>query len=451
MTPRRFAVVAVGACVAVAVGSLALPAALTFDPWAWMVWGREIGRFDLDTTGSPSWKPFPALLATPLAPLGTDLGPAAWLVATRTLALLGVVGVGRLAGRLGGVAAAPVAAGLVLLTPDGDPRFLRLVAEGHVAPLALTFVAWAAVFHLAGRRRGALGLAWCAALIRPEAWPLLGLYALWLWWRDPATRAVVAVVLVTVPLLWFGGDWLGSGDAWHGADVARVGADDPIGTRAVDALSVAATMVPIPAWLLAVVGVETARRRGERTVLVLAAGALMWTVVVVAMAVVLGYAALGRFFLPAAGTVCVLAGVGLVRAMVALQRARATAGIAAIALLLAFVVSLLPRVVGIEDVLDDVIDRGRLEDDLDLVLDRAGGADAILACGPPAVSSSGLLRPAVAWKLDLALHDVRRVRDDHRGAVVVRADTELETDVAERGDVVELARTAEWVVFRVEC
>lgn len=450
MTPRRFAVVAVGACLVVAVASLALPAALTFDPWAWMVWGREIGRFELDTTGSPSWKPFPALLATPLAPLGTDLGPTAWLVVTRTLALLGVVGVARLAGRLAGGVAAVVAAGLVLLTPDGDPRFLRLVAEGHVAPLALTFAVWAAVFHLAGRRRGALGLGWCAALIRPETWPLLGLYALWLWWRDPASRAVVAVVLVSIPLLWFGGDWLGSGDAWHGADVARVGADDPIGTRAVDALSVAAAMVPAPAWFFAVVGVETARRRGDHRVLVLAAGALVWAFVVVAMAVVLGYAALGRFFLPAAGSLCVLAGVGVVRTVGVLRDTRATAAVAAVVLLVAGV-ALVPRAVGIEEVLDDVVDRGRLEDDLDLVLDRAGGADAILACGPPAVSSSGLLRPAVAWKLDLALHDVRRVRDDHRGAVVVRADTGSEADVAERGDVVELARTAEWVVFRVEC
>jgi hypothetical protein len=142
--------------------------------------------------------------------------------------------------------------------------------------------------------------------------------------------------------------------------------------------------------------------------------------------------------------------VGVVRTVGVLRDTRATAAVAAVVLLVAGV-ALVPRAVGIEEVLDDVVDRGRLEDDLDLVLDRAGGADAILACGPPAVSSSGLLRPAVAWKLDLALHDVRRVRDDHRGAVVVRADTGSEADVAERGDVVELARTAEWVVFRVEC
>ena len=47
--------------------SLLLPWALAFDPLAWLVWGREIGRLALDTTTGPSWKPFPVLFTAPFA------------------------------------------------------------------------------------------------------------------------------------------------------------------------------------------------------------------------------------------------------------------------------------------------------------------------------------------------------------------------------------------------
>ena len=50
-------------------------------------------------------------------------------------------------------------------------------SEGLLAAAAL----WAIVAHLDGRHRAALGLLTAAALLRPEVWPFLGLYGLWLW------------------------------------------------------------------------------------------------------------------------------------------------------------------------------------------------------------------------------------------------------------------------------
>ena len=38
------------------------PSAPTYDPWAWIVWGREILHLDLSTVDGPSWKPLPVLL-----------------------------------------------------------------------------------------------------------------------------------------------------------------------------------------------------------------------------------------------------------------------------------------------------------------------------------------------------------------------------------------------------
>ena len=63
----RGGAVLVVAALALAALSLLRPWALAFDPWAWVVWGRETGRLALDTSSGPSWKPFPVLFTTPLA------------------------------------------------------------------------------------------------------------------------------------------------------------------------------------------------------------------------------------------------------------------------------------------------------------------------------------------------------------------------------------------------
>ena len=58
-------------------------------------------------------------------------------------------------------------------------------SEGLLAAAAL----WAVVAHLDGHRRAALALGTAAALLRPEVWPFLGLYGLWLWRAEPGARA----------------------------------------------------------------------------------------------------------------------------------------------------------------------------------------------------------------------------------------------------------------------
>ena len=89
------------ACLALALLSLLTPSAPTTDPWGWIVWGREVAHLDLDTSqgGSPSWKPLPVLITTPLSIFGDAL-PAAWLVVARAGGLFGLVLVVVLAVRL---------------------------------------------------------------------------------------------------------------------------------------------------------------------------------------------------------------------------------------------------------------------------------------------------------------------------------------------------------------
>ena len=56
--------------------------------------------------------------------------------------------------------------------------------------------------------------------MRPEAWPFLGVYGVWLWRRERDRRAVLAAAAV-VPLLWFGPDLFGAGGALGASNTAR--------------------------------------------------------------------------------------------------------------------------------------------------------------------------------------------------------------------------------------
>jgi hypothetical protein len=435
----------VGACVVLATASLPVPAAVAFDPWGWLVWGREVASSSLDTLGGPSWKPLPVLVTTLLAPFG-DAAPDLWVVVARTAGLLLVVGTFALAARFAGPAAGVVAAGLLVLTPDGDPRFLRLVAEAHEAPMSAALAVWAVLRHLDGRRGQALLLAAGLALLRPEAWPFLAAYGAWLAWREPARRGAVAAALVVVPLLWFGGDWWVSGDPLNGAGSAQVATAGPLG-RLAEALATTAGIVVLPAWMAAAAAVVGARRRSEAVPVALAAGAAAWCAVVVAMAAVLGYAALSRFLLPAAALVCALAGVGAVRLVRAADGRRP----AAAALAGAAVVLALPRLAGLADVGAEVRDRGRVEDEIPAAIAAAGGREAVLACGAVAVDGASLVRPGVAWALDVPLRRVGLPPAAGPAVVFALAGGREDTRLLAAGDARPIGRTASWQVHAVGC
>ena len=65
------------------------------------------------------------------------------------------------------------------------PWMLRNSALGNSEGLLVALGLAAVDRHLAGRTRHAFLFGIGAALLRPEAWPFIGLYGLWLFWRDP--------------------------------------------------------------------------------------------------------------------------------------------------------------------------------------------------------------------------------------------------------------------------
>ena len=169
-----------------------VPSAPTYDPWAWIVWGREILHLDLSTVDGPSWKPLPVLLTTPFALFG-GLAPDLWLFVARAGAdrrrrhgLPGRAAARRSAGRRCRRGAPTRVA----------PWMLRNSALGNSEGLLVALGLAAVERHLAGRTAMRFLLGIGAGAAAPEAWPFIGLYGLWLFWRDPGARKLVAAAFV---------------------------------------------------------------------------------------------------------------------------------------------------------------------------------------------------------------------------------------------------------------
>jgi hypothetical protein len=306
----------IAACLALGGISLFLPSEPSYDPLAWLIWGRELAHLHLDTSGGPSWKPLPVAFTTLIAPLdGVDHGlpPALWMAVARAGALLALAFAFRLARRLGGGAAAGLLGGLVaavalFLTPD----WFQFAAHGSEAPLAVAVMLWAIERQLDGRSAHAVCLGTLACLLRPELVPFLGLYGLWVCRAEPRLRPLLAGVLVLLPLAWVGPEWIGSGMPLDGGAQAR---SQPAWSLSLAehpwlrALERVHNHAGLPLELLAAVAVLVAAVRRRGAVLVLAGAAVAETGLFVAMTQA-GFSGNPRYVLPAVAVLSVLAGVG---------------------------------------------------------------------------------------------------------------------------------------------
>ena len=457
----------ISACVGLAALSLLLPSEPSYDPWAWLVWGREIVHLELDTEGGPSWKPLPVALLAVVAPLGGDLPVALWVVIARAGALLAMVLAYRLAARLvGGPAplralAGATAAVFLVLTPD----WFQLAAHASEAPLAVALMLWAVERHLDGRRGHALALGALVCLMRPELFPFLAAYALWLAWIEPGRRRVVAALLVAIPLAWVVPEWIGSGDPLDGGSQAR---SEPYWSlshaerpwlRALERVHNHAGLAVELLAAAAVVAAAAFRRRAAhaQAVPALAAAAALEAALFVGMTQA-GFSGNPRYVLPALTVLCVLAGVGAGRTAQAAEGAGraairrlshpgvpykhqsatvegcgarprvstglsgavrpqrgaalprlagvsgAAAGIAVVALLATPLVE--HRVARLEFEAREVGRRMELQRDLARAVDAAGGPEALRALG--SATTNRALHSRLAWELGYPIQDVER-------------------------------------------
>ncbi|MDO9408053.1 hypothetical protein, partial [Patulibacter sp.] len=198
--------------------SMIPPSTATYDPWAWIIWGREVVHGDLNTIDGPSWKPLPVVVTSLAAPLGS-IAPDVWVLTARIGALSAVV-VAFLLGRrtVGTIAGGVLAAAPLAFAPWFFWHGWLANSEG----LLVVFVLGAVLAELQGRRGIAMACGVAAALLRPEAWPFLLLYAAWVAWHsDRRGRLGVLGGLAILPPAWLLPEKWGSGDFWRAATRAQ--------------------------------------------------------------------------------------------------------------------------------------------------------------------------------------------------------------------------------------
>jgi hypothetical protein len=189
---------------------------LNYDARYALLWARDIAHgLTPDYTGPYAPTPHPletavSLIAVPFGQGGDAI--MMWLV----LLCFGVLV--WLAYRLGAELFSPwvgVVAALVVLT---RPALERDALLGYQDTPFAVLILWAVLLEARRPRRGVavLVLLAVAGLMRPEAWALAGLYALWVW-RGASTRRrlVYAALVAAAPVLWALGDLLVTGDALH--------------------------------------------------------------------------------------------------------------------------------------------------------------------------------------------------------------------------------------------
>jgi len=285
-----------------------------YDPYGWLIWGYQTLHLNLDLAGAPSWKPLPWLFDVPFAVLGrTALW--LWMTSSVAIALAGGIFAGRLAHRLcqlldlgrGPALTGAIFAGAGLL---GIQDYMHYVLSDQSDPMIVTMCLAAVDCYLCGRLRWALMLGVLAYLGRPEAWPFLGLYAIWAWRKVPSLRWLLVGALALVPLLWFGVPTITNGRPLVAGQLALNSPRELHENKIIGTIHRFTALHYLAVQLLALGTVAIAWRHRHRVLLILAAGALGWLIIEIAF-VLHGWPGVPRYLFEPAGVMVVLAGVAV--------------------------------------------------------------------------------------------------------------------------------------------
>src|ERR687887_1669204 len=172
-------------CLACAIGILVYPTYPNYDSYYSLLWGQEALHGTMphfQGYRAPTEHPL-AIAAGALLSLFGKGADRLWIALTFASFMAMIWGMYRL-GRTAFTPLVGLIAGALLLT---RLDFGFLAARGYIDIPYMALVIWAAALELARPRRGlpVFLLLTAAALLRPEAWILIGLYWLWFAWRAP--------------------------------------------------------------------------------------------------------------------------------------------------------------------------------------------------------------------------------------------------------------------------
>ena len=306
----------------VAVFMLALSTALLlwartrpgYDPYGWLIWGYQTLHLSLNLGGAPSWKPLPWLFTVPYSLFG-HYALWLWMITSVAVSLSASIFGGRIAYRLTGAdrgrrypaIVAAVFGGAAVLGLQGYMHYILSVQSD---PMIVTFCLAAIDCHLSHRPRCAFALLVLASLGRPEAWPWLGLYAIWAWREIPSMRLLLYAGLALVPVLWFGVPTITNHQPLIAGQLAQRSPRELHQNQIVGTINRFLGLHYLPVELAALVAVAIAVYRRNRAVLILAGAAVLWLVVEIAFALH-GWPAVERYMFEPAEVMAVLAAVGV--------------------------------------------------------------------------------------------------------------------------------------------
>jgi hypothetical protein len=436
--------------------SLLVPSTPSYDPWSWLVWGRQIIHLDLQTTGGPTWKPLTVLLATIFALFGS-VQPDLLLVAVRAGAVMAVLMTFRISWRIlrplveerigpeaGRIVLLPAVFGAAVAAASlvNSPAFITDNALGYSEGLMAALVLIALDRHLDGSRRQALVFGFLAALDRPELWLVWGAYAIYLWFADPTTRKLVIGLVVALFALWFLPSQWGAGNllAWieraqHPRTNSAAFAKCPFCTEFIHhAWPRVMLRLKAPGLIaLAVAALALWRTRTSwwraRTItphtrallllgLVGAIGWLWW--IGVSIETQMGFSGNDRYLVLGTALIAISGGVGWGWGAAALAgrlkrtglrgwprrrlsgpASAVTASAVALAVGIGFPPWIGPSLLDVPATHRALVYQAHLRQDIQTAIHALGGAKRVLACG--SVMTEGFQVPMVAWYLDVRL------------------------------------------------
>jgi hypothetical protein len=396
-------------CALGAAATQVLPASVGYDPWAWLIWGREILSGDLVTTGGPSWKPLPVIFTVPFS-LAGSAAPDLWLATLWAGTAAALIPAARLGARLAGVAGGVLAATFLVISP----WMWISVGVGFSEGLTLLCVLGALDRMLTGRHGQAYALGVAACLLRAEAFPFLAAYALWLLVTDRRRLPWLAAGMLLLPLLWLVPEQIGSGNWFRAADRAQQpGPNSPAFASRPAFAVIRQTVDNLPAvmglgLLLGCVAIaaRVAPRQALRPTTLLAAVAAVWLGVVALMAEA-GFSGILRYVYVPLAIAHILSAAGIVWGVrLIAHRLGGVRAQVALAVLAAVLVAGLVH--GVAAPLRATARTMRYDHavfgDLAPAVTRAGGAHRLKACGRTYAGYYSV--PAVAWALKAHLVDV---------------------------------------------
>jgi hypothetical protein len=382
-----------------------------YDPYGWLVWGHLTIHGKLDTNGAPSWKPLPFLFTVPYAVIG-HRALWLWMVTSVAISLSGVLFAARIAYRLtdppparrwaGWIAGAFAAAALL-----GIDYYTHYILSAQSDTMIVSLCLGAIDCHLYGRRRWAIAFAMLAAFGRPEIWPAVGLYSIWLWRTAPPTRWLIVLGLALIPALWFGIPALTSKSWFTAGNIALKSPRALHQSKLVGEIDRFFDLHETQIYLMALLAVVIAAIRRDLITLVIAAAAVLWVIVEVAF-VLHGWPGVPRYLFEPGGVTTVLAGAAVGRilldlpALLARVRVPVVLGsLGALAIVAGISASMLSPArtqVHIEraDLKHERL-RTKWVDHLPGLIARLGGPARLFACGQPTTIIG--YQSVLAWDL----------------------------------------------------